>query len=69
MISYFNQDKEKLVTTMSGLKEEVLVLSYKLEDTIKYGEMLNKDSDMIDEIVEDGKRLRLKTGVKLLEEI
>lgn len=60
------QDKHQITTIITGLKEEILVLTLNLEDTTRTGDTLNEGYK---EIVEDEKKLRLKSGDKFLEEI
>lgn len=45
------------------------MLTSKLKDITKTSEILNKGSNILEENVEEEKKLRLKTSVELLEEI
>lgn len=67
IISVLHQDKKQLPTIITCLKEEIPVLTSKIEDTIKTCEILNKGSNMLDEIVEDAKKLRLTTRAKFCQ--
>ncbi|MCH83415.1 gag-protease polyprotein, partial [Trifolium medium] len=55
-ISNLLEEKEKLASTITDLKEEITLLNSKLANMIKYVKMLNRGSDMLDEILEVGKR-------------
>lgn len=68
-ISYLHQEKEKLATAVTCLEEEVSLITSKLQGITKTSGMLNKGLDMLDPIVEDGKKFMLKAGAKLLEDI
>lgn len=50
--------KEKLVSTIIGLEDEVILLNSKHENMIKFIYMFNNGSNMLDEILEVGKMSR-----------
>ena len=56
-------EKEKLLSTISSLQNEVILLTSKLDNMTKYVRMLNNGSHMLDEILQVGNGSRNLKGV------
>lgn len=63
-ISALLLEKEKLGSTIAGLKEEVTLLKSKLENMTKFIRMLNNGSDVLDEILDVGNMSRNMKGIR-----
>ena len=64
IIARLQIEKDKILSTISGLQDEVTLLTSKLDDNMtKYVRMLNTGFDMLDEILQVGKGSRNFTGV------
>jgi radical SAM superfamily enzyme YgiQ (UPF0313 family) len=55
-ISSLLQEKEKLVSTITGIKDKFILLNSKLANMTKFVKMLNKGFDMLEEILEVSKK-------------
>lgn len=55
VISQLQAEKEKYLSTISGLQDEVTMLTSKLENMMKSLRMLNNGSDVLDEVLQVGK--------------
>lgn len=56
-------EKEKFLSTISGLQDEVTLLTSKLDNMTKYVRMLNNVSDMLEEVIQVGKGSGTLKGV------
>lgn len=54
-IGVFQKEKEKLVSTITGLEEEVTLIDSKLKNMTKFMHMLNNGSNILNEILKVGK--------------
>ncbi|XP_050895373.1 uncharacterized protein LOC127101991 [Lathyrus oleraceus] len=63
IIAQLQDGKENLLSTISGLKDEVTLLNYKLENMTKLIRMLNNGSGMLDEILQVGKGVGNLKGI------
>ncbi|MCH89304.1 gag-protease polyprotein [Trifolium medium] len=66
IIKEFIQDKEELISTVAHLEEEVTLLNSNLTNMTKSVRMLNKGSEVLDEVLEIGKRYPQHRGYKNL---
>jgi predicted RNase H-like nuclease (RuvC/YqgF family) len=63
IIKKIAQEKEKLTSTTTSSKEEVTLLKSKLTNMTKSVRMLNKGTNMLEEVLEIGKRSSDKKGL------
>ena len=63
IIAQLQAEKEKLLSTVTDLENEVTLLSSKLENRTKCIRMLNNESDMLDEILQVGKEAGNLKGI------